>query len=250
MKAINLLPPELRSRAPGDGDPRIAFGIVGGLAVVLLFVVASIFFSNKVTTLNDETAALNQQAEKHELAAAPVRNFNDFASAARSRTLLVGGLAATRFPWDRAMYNLSKSVPSDVTLESMKAVSVDAPTTDAEVTGTTVPTLELSGCTSGWIGYSRLTVWLKTMPGVQDVVSTQSSVEGLVSKPTDENTRRTYNCGPAPLKFVSKVFFVQRKSDLVGLPKVAAPAAGGGASGATGASSTTGAPAAATTGAQ
>lgn len=261
MRAVNLVPPELRAKVPGDGDPRVAYGVFGGLVVLLLMVLIAVSYSNKATTLNDEAAALRAQATRHQTKAKPVQAFNDFAGVAESRTLLVGGLAASRFPWDKAMFNLSETLPPDVTLDTIKATTADAAaaganqaTGAAAVASTTVASLELAGCTSGWIGYSRFTVWLKNMPGVADVRSSQSNNNGAVDdKPTDANAKRSQNCGPSPLKFTVKVYYAPRQVDLVGLPKVDSGAAAGGASGATGAAPgatapTTGAPAAASTG--
>ena len=243
MKAVNLIPPELRSRVPGEGDPRIAYGVFGGLVLLLIMVVLSVTYSNKVTTINDQTAQLQAEAQRHQVKAKPVQSFNDFAGVAQSRTLLVGGLAASRFPWGKAMYNLSRSLPSDVTLTSMNALTADQDITAANqdtgaaaVQSTTVPTLELQGCTSSWIGYSRLQVWLKGMPGVKDVRSTQSTV-GTASAVSgnDAAAKRTLNCGPATLTFTAKIYYQAREVNLVGLPKVSADSGASGTSGATGA---------------
>lgn len=255
MRAVNLVPPELRSRTPGEGDPRIAYGVFGGLVVLLVMVLFAVNLSNKATTLNDEAAALQAQANRHQVKAKPVQAFNDFAGVAESRTLLVGGLAASRFPWGKALYNLSESLPEDVTIDSINAVTAsqtaavaNQSTGGAAVASSSQATVEIAGCTSSWIGYSRLTVWLKNMPGVQKVESTQSSAPGPVATDTSESTQtdRSSNCGPAPLKFSTKIFYEPRQVDLVGLPKITAPAPAG-ASGAVGATPAAGAPAAATT---
>lgn len=241
MRAINLLPPELRTRTAGEGDPRVAYGIVGGLALLLLMVIVAVMYSNKATTLNAQAEALNAKADRARAQTVrPVQSFNDFAGVAQSRTLLVGGLAASRFPWGTALYNLSRSLPEDVTLNDINALTVDqsvAATNQASgatvVASSALPSLTLTGCTSGWIGYSRLLVWLKEMPGVASVNSTQSTSGGVIEESTDADNR-TENCGPSPLQFSLVVAFEQREVDLVGLPKVEA-AAPAGASGPTGA---------------
>jgi hypothetical protein len=135
-----------------------------------------------------------------------------------------------------------------VTLDNIKATTAEAmaasaaPAAGAAAVATkSVPTLQLSGCTSGWIGYSRLTVWLKSMPGVADVTSSQSSNGGPITQTNDETGKRTKNCGPSPLKFTAKVIYRPREVNLVGLPKVESAEGATGASGAAAA-----APAAAT----
>lgn len=205
-------------------------------------VVGAIAYSNKATTLNDKAAALQAEADiARAKAVRPVEAFNDFAGVAQSRTLLVGGLAASRFPWGNALYNLSRSLPEDVTLDDIQAVTVDQTaaaanqsTGAAAVESTALPSLTLSGCTSGWIGYSRLMVWLKEMPGVNRVKSNQSTSSGVVADGDDEDAKRSKNCGPSPLQFSLVVYFNPRKVDLVGLPKIEAPAPAGGSTGSTG----------------
>jgi hypothetical protein len=103
--------------------------------------------------------------------------------------------------------------------------------------------MDLTGCTSGWIGYSRLMTWLETMPGVQQVKSNSSTVAPAGGTDGDSpEAKRSQNCGPAPLTFTLQVTYKQRSVDLLGLPKPEGDAAGG----ATGTTGTAGVPAAAT----
>lgn len=254
MRSVNLLPAELRPRIPGEGDPRVAWGVLGGLAVLLLMVVVAISYSNKATTLNDEAASIRAEAERRQAAVqvAPVRT-DDVADEVRNRTLLVGGLAAVRFPWNHAMKDLSRSLPPDVTLDTIDASSAAAATSTAPAPGAEAeqsgPTLNLAGCTSGWVGYSRLLSWLREMPGVKDVESTTSTLgtatdesQGGDGKQVDRNK----NCGPAPLNFALTVTYAPTTADLVGLPTPAAAAAPAGATAST--TSATGTPAAAPAG--
>lgn len=251
MRAVNLLPPELRSRVAGEGDPRVAYGVVGGLALLLAMVVLAISYSNKAATLQEQAASLTAQAERARSEnVKPVQSFNDFAGVAQSRTLLVGGLAAARFPWGNAMYNLSRSLPEDVTLNDMKATTADASVaatnqqTGATVTSSSAkPTLVISGCSSGWVGMSRLIVWLREMPGVERVNVTQTTNEGQTStEDQSEEAKRKENCGPAPLSFSLTVVYKERQVDLIGLPKVASATPAAGATGATGGTAAAGSP--------
>lgn len=257
MRAVNLIPPEFRPRVAGEGDPRIAYGVVGGLGLLFVMVLLAIMQSNKLQTIEDETAALNAQIQQKQtvsasLAVAP----DEIAGEVKSRSLLVGGLAALRFPWGSALYNLSESLPDDVTLTSINATSV-ADAAPAAVGSDPVAAsnagLTLEGCTSGWLGYSRLINWLEAMPGVKSVKSNSSAIEAAADQSGDSgggsDVDRNRNCGPAPLTFGLSVTYDERQVDLVGLPKPEGAAAG--ATGATGAAPATPAapaPAAATTG--
>jgi hypothetical protein len=246
VRPVNLVPGEFRARGAGDGDPKVAYGVVGGLGLLLVMVLLAIVQSNKATTLQDETAALQAEAQRHQVRAKPVQSFNDFADDVKKRTLLIGGLAASRFPWDKALRNLSESTPGDVTLDSVAATTAGEtgqPTGDAA-------TIQLAGCSSDWIGLSRFIVRLREMPGVSKVVSSNGSVNPEASGDSNAGAAggddRKANCGKKPLTFQIAVTFAPRKIDLTGLPKIAAPAAAGGATGATGATAAAPAPAAAT----
>lgn len=251
MKPVNLLPAELRPRVPGEGDPRIAWGVLAGLAVLLVLVVVSISLSNKAKTLNDEATALRAEADRRQATVALVpTKLDEISEQVRGRTLLVGGLSAVRFPWNVAMHDLSTSLPPDVTLDTINAVSatpVDAtnPAAVAAAGGAAnQPTMLLTGCAGSWVGYSRFLSWLRQMPGVGAVTSTSSSI--VDPEPAQEGKPDLKkNCGPQPLSFGLTVAYAPKKADLLGLPKPEDTPAG-----ATGATTTTPSaePAAATTG--
>lgn len=237
MRPVNLLPSDLRSRAAGEGDPRVAYGIVGGLGLLLVMVLLAVFYSNQATTLGDEAAALQAEAQRQQTTVKPVQSFNDFADVVHKRTLLVGGLAESRFPWDTALKNLSKSMPEDVTLDSINAATGGGTADNANAA-----TMSLKGCVASWVGLSRFTVRMRNMPGVKEVTGdTSTSDEGVntssggsgSSGSAAADARRKKNCGLAPITFGVQVIYDPQKVDLVGLPKIDGAAAG--ASGATGA---------------
>lgn len=251
MRAVNLIPEELRPRVPGDGDPRIAYGVLGGLAVLLVMVLLAISYSNKLHTIEDQTAAIQAETQTHRSKAATFATSPDqLASDVKNRTLLVGGLAKARFPWGEALGDLSRSIPADTTLDNITASSGTGGSSSGGSSGPSPSTLALTGCTAGWVSYSRFMTWLKLLPGVAKVESSASAV-AMATQGEDKDSQRKKNCGPAPLTFSLTVTYRPRTLDLIGLPKP-----DGGSSGATGAApagvpaaSSTPAPAAAPPGA-
>lgn len=268
MRPVNLLPEESRGRGDATGDPLLSYGIIGALGLLLVMVLFTISQSNKTTTLQDETADLEAQAAKYQVKAAPVQKFNDFGSEVDKRTLIIGGLESSRFPWHTALLNLSQSVPADVTIDTIGAESATAgesgaaaaadPSKAAEEKPSAIITI--AGCSTGWASYARFASRLKAMPGVLSVSvknSGSNDTGGSSSAPAGDSgvsgvdeTARHKNCGKNPLTFSVGIEYREIPVDLVGLPKIAAAAGASGATGATPApSAATGAPAAATTGA-
>lgn len=241
MRPVNLLPPELRARTAGEGDPKVAYGVLAGLGVLLLMVLLAVYYSNKATTLNDQATALRAEAQRHQANAKPVQSFNDFADDVHKRTLLVGGLAASRFPWDAALKNLANSMPEDVTLDDISAITS---TTVAGSDTANYATMDLKGCASSWVGMSRFMVRMRTLPGVKDVTASDSNNDNDSSSDSNDSSGttgsagRNDNCGLLPVKFGLKVIFEPQKVDLVGLPSIGSGGGGGGATGATGATAT------------
>jgi Tfp pilus assembly protein PilN len=216
VRAVNLIPEELRPRIPGDGDPRVAYAVLGGLGLLLLMVLGAITYSNKLNTIEDQTAAIKAETAQHQtVVAASATSPDTIGKEVRNRTLMVGGLAKTRFPWGDALYDLSRAIPDDTTLNTINAQSASS---GGDGQQASAATLNLDGCTSGWEGYSRFMTWLKQMPGVAKVESTSSSIASSAGG-TDGDAKRTKNCGPAPLSFALVVTYSPRTIDLLGLPK-------------------------------
>lgn len=260
MRPVNLGPQDSRARSGPSSDPTVSYGIVAALGVLLVMVLFTIMQSNKATTLMDETAELQAQTAEYQAKATPVQKFNDFAEAVDKRTLLIGGLAESRFPWHTAMYNLAQAMPPDVTLDTATAKTATpaaegTPAAGTEATTTNASgkpegaTIELAGCAAGWLSYARFVSRLKTMPGVLSVSGKNTNNSGNSDTPgqappnngggdsggSEEDKARKKNCGTYPLTFTVGVSYAQPEIDLVGLPKIAAPAPAAGASGPTGA---------------
>lgn len=245
MRPVNLLPEEQRGRGVPTGDPLISYGIVGALGLLLLMVFFTILQSNKAATLADETTDLRAQAAKYQTKAAPVTKYSDFGDEVDKRKLLIGGLAESRFPWHTALFNISQTVPEEVTIDSITgnataaadAAAAPAPgaTATSEKPGVVVT---LTGCARDWVPYAKFAARLKTMPGVLEVKmqngGRQDTEEGgAAAGPATGvgDTARHSNCGPRPLTFGVLVKYRQIPIDLIGLPKISSA----GASSATGA---------------
>jgi Tfp pilus assembly protein PilN len=152
MRPVNLIPAEERR---GDHtDVRLGaftYLLVGGLALLMLGIIAVAFTSKQVSDREAEKQELAVELEEETARAESLRSFSDFRTVQETRTATVASLAQSRFDWERVIKEFSLILPSDVWLTNMTgtvspAVSVK---NGAEVTirdSIPGPALELVGC--------------------------------------------------------------------------------------------------------
>ena len=191
MKAVNLLPADLRSGAKGPA-PAVSAGteIAGGpgpfivLGVLALCVVALagyILTSNTVKSRESELAAISARSAATNREVAALRPYADFQSLARERITTVRDLATSRFDWEQALRDLSRAMPKNVTLASMKGtVSSQAGGAGGSSGGGNlrgaldVPAIELSGCVPTQTDVAELMSRLRNVDGVTRVSLSKS----------------------------------------------------------------------------
>src|SRR3712207_4170819 len=156
MRAVNLLPPDLRTatrRAKGTGAPAAdapggpgPFVVLGALAMCVVALAGYVLAGNVVKDREAELAAVTQAHEVAAKEAAALKPYADFQSLATRRVEGVRALASTRFPWHRALDDLSRAMPSEVTLQSLNGSVAGG--SGAPATGSAAaPTIALTGCT-------------------------------------------------------------------------------------------------------
>src|SRR5919107_2813431 len=127
MKAVNLLPPELRgapaATAPTrtvDGDPTGAFVLLAALAACVVAVAGFVLASNSVAQGKSALAAATQRHQTAIRQTAQLKPYADFQALVDARVQTVRDLATSRFDWEQALRDLSRALPSDVTLTTLK----------------------------------------------------------------------------------------------------------------------------------
>src|SRR3954452_5483787 len=157
MRADNLLPPDLRSGPKGPA-PAVssgektsgagAFIALGVLAFAVLALAAYVLAGNNVKDRQAELTRVTAESAQVRQRATALKPYADFASVAQARVQTVTDLANSRFDWEQALRDLSRAVPADVTIGSMKGalVSPDAAAGAADAAASS-PTLTLTGCT-------------------------------------------------------------------------------------------------------
>ena len=129
MRAVNLLPPDLRS-GPKGSAPAVstgvensgagAFVVLGVLAFAVVALAAYVLAGNTVKDRKAELAAATAKSAAVTQQVTALKPYADFESVANARVQTVKDLANSRFDWEQALRDLSRAVPADVTIASLK----------------------------------------------------------------------------------------------------------------------------------
>ena len=223
MKAVNLLPSDLRGAAPASaavasGDQATgrlgAFAVLGVLGFCVVALAAYVLTSN---TVKDRQAQLDQvtvQTAAVSAQAAKLKPYADFQSAAQTRVQTVRDLAAARFDWARSLRDISRVVPASVTLSSLSASISSASAggaPDALRPAIGAPAVTLQGCTTGQTAVADLMSRLNDVRGVTRVAISKSERPDA-SATTASGTGADYGkaCGGKRPPTFSVVAFFER----------------------------------------
>jgi len=184
MKAVNLLPPDLRgttkkpaaaaaSPGPQASGGKGPFVVLGVLAFAVLAVAAYVLTTN---TIKDRRAELAQVKADHAATIAQanaLKPYADFANMATARVATVNALATSRFDWEQALRDLSRALPSDVHLTKLDgnlgAANGAAASGSALRGAITAPAISLQGCTQSHSDVARMMSRLRNVRGVTRV---------------------------------------------------------------------------------
>jgi Tfp pilus assembly protein PilN len=220
MKAVNLLPPDLRgagtpASAVGSTDDSVgragALSVLGVLAFCVVAFAAYVLTSN---TIKDRQAELDQvtaQAASATQRAAQLRPFADFQAQAAQRVATVRDLADARFDWEQALRDISRTVPANVTLTDLTGtVSSESGAGGSSARAAiAAPAIELKGCTTGQRAVATLLSRLRTVDGVSRVSLSKSDRPEVAPVTTaGSTTSQIPGCGKGrPPAFEIVMFF-------------------------------------------
>jgi Tfp pilus assembly protein PilN len=238
MRAVNLLTPELRSAQKGSGTPRPsvmetsgglgAFIVLGVLALCVAGFAGSVLAGNVVKERKASLAEVSTKNEATVKRAAELKPYADFQTLAQERVSTVKALASARFDWERSLRDLSRALPSNVYLSSIKGSVGSGAGGSGIRTSIGSPALELSGCTRSQPAVATLMSRLRNVQGVTRVSLSKSEKSAAVASSNG-------NAGPcgnnSPPSFEVVIFFEKATVDeaLAGATGAADPAAAGAA---------------------
>jgi Tfp pilus assembly protein PilN len=218
MKAVNLLPSDLKpagpkAAAPGpsleaDGDGIGAFVLLGALAAVAIGVVVFVLAGNTIKDREGQVAAVKVEQQVAEREVARLAPYGQFQDLARKRLDTVRDLASSRFDWEQALRDLSRALPRNVTLDSINGTVRPGANSGAGGGANTLrgsiaaPAIELSGCTRTQSAVARMMSQLRNVQGVTRVALSKSNKDDAGAG------GETGGCGRgAPPRFEVVVFF-------------------------------------------
>src|SRR5919205_577408 len=195
MKAVNLLPPDLRSGGRGpapavsagteDAGGPGAFIVLGALALCVVALAGYVLTSNAVKDRQAKLADVTAQSAAATKEAEALKPYADFETLANARIKTVEDLATQRFDWEQALRDLSRTLPADVTLSQLSGtLSSDTGSGggNSSLRGALdVPAIELQGCTSGQTDVAKLMARVSLAKSDKDTPTTRSVRQGDVA---------------------------------------------------------------------
>jgi Tfp pilus assembly protein PilN len=230
MRAVNLLPPDLRSGPKGsapvvssgvENSGAGAFVVLGVLAFAVLALAAYVLAGNTVKDRQAELAAATAKSAAVTQQVATLKPYADFETVANARVQTVTDLANSRFDWEQALRDLSRAVPADVTLTSLSGdISSGAGGGGSTLrTAVQAPAISLEGCAPGQTQVARLMARLRDIDGVTRVSLSSSAAEKVDkqdSAATEREQRNGQPCGVGSRPKFQLVMFFEKAAAAVG----------------------------------
>jgi Tfp pilus assembly protein PilN len=244
VKSVNLLPADLRGtefsepdRSSGGSGPAgvAVLTLLGALGVAVAIMVASVLSTNAVKQREADLADVNARQASTRQQVAALKPYADYRDLAKGRIATVRQLADSRFDWERAMRDVSRTLPQDVTLEVLDASLEPGDSEGASPLRGAIqsPAIQLSGCTRDQREVARMMARLRGVQGVTRVSLSESQTadddQQKAGAPASESAGGTESppCGPGEHPSFEVVIFFERDAALSGAPNVQSGAGAG-----------------------
>lgn len=182
MKAVNLIPKDLRgASAPGRTGIGV-YVVLGALAAAVVLVTTWGMASRSVTNKQNEVTRVTNEASLAEQQAGELEPYKRFAELRQKRAETVATLARNRFNWPYALREVSRVLPEDTWLNQLVGTVAPGVTIDDTSGGDTstlrsqlqVPALELAGCSMSQSKVAKYLAALRQIDGVTRVTLSAS----------------------------------------------------------------------------
>ncbi len=220
MKAVNLIPVERRVGA-GVGLGRSqggAYAVIGLVGVLALLVFVYGKANHEISSDNSQAAKVTTEAEQARSDAGALARYNGLIAQSEARTTAAESLMNARFDWAHALHELSRVLPSGVSIASIDGTIVEteaskkaaAPSSSSGSSSSgsasgssavtsatppgTVPTVILTGCANSQTVVAEMLQRTRLIEGVKEasltssVSATGSGSSGSTSCPSPNPT--------------------------------------------------------------
>jgi Tfp pilus assembly protein PilN len=220
MRAVNLLPPDLRSGPKGpapavstgvENSGAGAFVVLGVLAFAVVALAAYVLAGNTVKDRKAELAAATAKSAAVSQQVTALQPYADFEAVANARVQTVTDLANSRFDWEQALRDLSRAVPQDVTIAAFKG-DLGVSNSGGSIRGAiTAPAITLTGCTYSQTKVATLMARLRNIDGVTRVSLSKSDKEATTASAGAERTApsATGYCGKNDVPAFEMIVFFE-----------------------------------------
>jgi Tfp pilus assembly protein PilN len=232
MRAVNLLPPDLRGAAAkvAAAAPRVkaegigAYVVLGALALCVAALAAYVMTTNTVKQKQTDLAQVTAEADAAAREVTRLKPYADFEAMANARVETVRGLAAARFDWEQALRELALAMPADIKLQGLNGDmglpgAAAAGGSDPLRGSIQAPAITLTGCAADQPGVARMMARLRGVQGVTRVSLSKS-------EKADSDATTSACTGANPPSFSVVVFF-ERSAAMAAMAPAEANAATG-----------------------
>jgi Tfp pilus assembly protein PilN len=183
MRAVNLIPAEQRRASGAAGKSGGAvYALLSALALGVVFVAVLTLSSRQVADEQAKADRLEAQAQLAQAKAGTLASYTQFDALVNTRSAGVKALAATRFDWGAKLTQVSRVIPSDVSLTQLSASTAPGQGAGGAVSLRSAlqnPAIELVGCAPNQARVALLMTRLRRLEGVQRVsVASSDKSEG------------------------------------------------------------------------
>jgi hypothetical protein len=235
MRAVNLLPADMRGAAQKPASPKRdaepaqgigAYLVLGVLALAVAAFAGYVLTTNTVKQRQADLEAAQQRTAAATAKANALQPYADFETLANARVETVRGLAAARFDWERAISDVSLATPRDVKLQSLNGDmglpgASSASGGDPLRSSIAAPAITMVGCAPSQTDVAQMMSRLRTVQGVTRVALSKSEKPALAATAGSAVSA----CGKGTPPSFSVVVFFERSAALAALAPAEASAA-------------------------
>ena len=173
MKAVNLIPGDER-RSAGGGSGLVSYALIGVLALVVVVGAAFTLVNRDLKDNRKKLAEVQGQIQAAQNEADALKAYTAFTTVRQQRAETIRSLATSRFDWAHALHEVSRTMPSNAWLTSMRATvtpstPVDGGVSDPLRNGVQAPAIEIVGCTTSQDEVAGVISSLRRADGVQRI---------------------------------------------------------------------------------